>query len=66
VLETFWRGMAADGLIGADVDVDWLAATGAALGQAETYLLLTKITTWDVDAYRNWLETTWCRLAGTS
>ena len=64
VLEAFWRGMAADGLLPRSVDVDWLAVTGAAVGQAETYLVLTKVTDWDVDAYGAWLERTWRRLAG--
>lgn len=64
VLEAFWRRMAADGLLAPGIDVDWLAVTGAALGQAETFLVLTKVTDWDVDAYGDWLETTWRRLAG--
>lgn len=64
VLEGFWRRMVADDLLGPDVDVDWLAVTGAALGQAETYLVLSKVLDWDVDAYGHWLETTWRRLAG--
>jgi hypothetical protein len=31
---------------------------------AETYLLIRRTTAWDVDAYREWLVTTWRRLAG--
>ena len=66
VLEAFWRQMAADELLTSDVDVDWLAVTGAALGQAETYLVLSRVVDWDVDTYGDWLETTWRRLAGVS
>jgi AcrR family transcriptional regulator len=66
VLEAFWRRMAADGLLTPDVDVDWLAVTGATLGQAETYLALTSVVDWGIDAYGDWLETTWRRLAGAS
>jgi hypothetical protein len=64
VLEGFWRRMEADGLLGPDVDIDWLAVTGATLGQAETYLTLAKVTHWDADTYAAWLETTWAHLAG--
>jgi AcrR family transcriptional regulator len=44
-------------------DLDWLASTGALLGQAETYLLLSRTTGWDVSTYETWLHTTWTRLA---
>lgn len=39
----FFRKLAADGLM-SDEHVDWGAETGAVLGQAETYLLLTSTT----------------------
>jgi AcrR family transcriptional regulator len=64
VLEGFWRRMESDGLLSPDVDIDWLAVTGATLGQAETYLTLAKVTHWDADTYAAWLETTWAHLAG--
>ncbi len=32
--------------------------------QAETYLLITRTTGWDLDAYQDWLELTFTRLAG--
>lgn len=57
----FFRKLAADGLISSD-NVEWLAETGAMLGQAETYLLLTRTTELD---YESWLVETWTRLAGT-
>jgi AcrR family transcriptional regulator len=59
----FFRKLAADGLI-APEDVDWVAQTGAVLGQAETYLLLTRTTAQTVEAYESWLVETWTRLAG--
>jgi hypothetical protein len=33
------------------------------LGAAETYLLITRLTNWDLDAYQDWLATTAARLA---
>lgn len=62
VLEDFWRTMATDGLLPDRCDIDWLASTGALLGQAETYLLITKTTPWDTGTYQAWLTTTWQRL----
>jgi type VI protein secretion system component VasK len=35
------------------------------LAAAETYLLFTRPTRWDLDAYQDWLATTWTRLAGS-
>jgi AcrR family transcriptional regulator len=66
VLERFWRAMAADGFLAPDIDVDWLAVTGAAIGQAEMYLVLVNVVDWDGDAYGDWLETTWRHLAGVA
>ncbi len=66
VLERFFRTMAADGLLGPDVDVDWLATTGAVVGQAETSLVVSRTVGWTGDRYRRWLETTWRQLAGVS
>ncbi|MBC3191143.1 TetR/AcrR family transcriptional regulator [Pseudonocardia sp. C8] len=62
-LDGFWRNMAADGLLPADAEIDWLADTGSVLGQAETYLLLDRTTGWDDQTYEAWLVTTWTRLA---
>jgi AcrR family transcriptional regulator len=66
ILERFFRSMAADGLLDPDVDVDWLATTGAVVGQAETYLLLSRSVGWTGARHRRWLETTWRHLAGVS
>jgi hypothetical protein len=41
------------------VDLDWLIDTTAILGAAETYLLITRLTS----AYQDWLTTTWTHLA---
>lgn len=61
-IDGFWRAMAADGLLPVDCDLDWLAETGAVLGQAETYLLLARTTDRDIAAYEAWLVATWTRL----
>ena len=61
-LADFWRRMDDDGLLPAGCDVGWLSDTGTLLAHAETYLLLTKTTGWDIPTYQAWLETTWQRL----
>jgi hypothetical protein len=59
----FWTGMADDGLLDPAIDLNWLTGTASILGAAETYLLITRLTGWDLDTYQNWLATTWTRLA---
>ena len=59
----FWTRMASDGLLDPRVDLDWLIDTTSILGGAETYLLITRLTGWDLDAYQGWLATTAARLA---
>ena len=61
-LHEFWRRAASDGLLPAGVDLDWLSETATLLAQADTYLLLRATAGWDVDAYQQWLTTTWRRL----
>ncbi len=46
------------------IDLEWLIDTMTILAAAETYLLITRLTRWDLDAYQDWLATTWTRLAG--
>jgi AcrR family transcriptional regulator len=58
-----WTRMAEDGLLDPRVDLDWLIDTTAILGAAETYLLITRLTSWDLDTYQDWLATTCARLA---
>jgi AcrR family transcriptional regulator len=59
----FWTGMADDGLLDPGLDLDWLIDTSTILASAETYLLITRLMGWDLDAYQDWLTTTVARLA---
>jgi AcrR family transcriptional regulator len=59
----FWTRMADDGLLDPALDLEWLIDTSAILAAAETYLLITRITGWDLDTYQDWLVTTGVRLA---
>lgn len=45
------------------VDLEWLIDTTTILAAAETYLLITRLTSWDLDTYEGWLATTSARLA---
>jgi AcrR family transcriptional regulator len=65
-LAEFWRRMAEDGLLPPHCDLAWLTDTATLLAHAETYLLLTKTTAWDIPTYQAWLETTWHRLIGSN
>ena len=58
--------MASDGMLPAGADVEWLIDTSAVLGAAETYLLVTRLSGWDLDQYEEWLAATWTRLAAAS
>jgi AcrR family transcriptional regulator len=62
----FWTRMAEDGLLDPRIDLGWLIDTSTILASAETYLLITRLTDWDLDAYQNWLVTTRARLAGVA
>ena len=64
--ELFWTAMASDGMLPAGADVEWLIDTSAVLGAAETYLLVTRMSGWDLDQYEQWLAATWTRLAAAS
>ena len=55
--------MAEDGLLDPGLDLDWLIDTSTILASAETYLLITRLMGWDLDAYQDWLTTTVARLA---
>ncbi len=59
----FWTRMADDGLLDPSIDLDWLIDTTTILAAAETYLLITRTTGWDLDTYEHWLATTWTRLS---
>jgi AcrR family transcriptional regulator len=57
-----WTRMADDGLLDAAIVLEWLIDTASLLGAAETYLLITRMTDWDLDGYERWLSRTWTRL----
>ena len=59
----FWTQMADDGLLDPAIDLDWLIDTAALLAAAETYLLITHMTSWDLDTYQKWLAATFTRLS---
>jgi len=59
----FWTRMAEDGLLDPAVDLAWLIDTASIVGAAETYLLITRMTGWDLDAYQDWLVTMLTRLS---
>jgi AcrR family transcriptional regulator len=59
----FWTKMADDGLLDPAVDLDWLIDTASLLAAAESYLLITRMTSWDLDTYQNWLAETFTRLS---
>jgi AcrR family transcriptional regulator len=58
-----WTRMAEDGLLDPAVDLAWLIDTASIVGAAETYLLITRMTGWDLDAYQDWLLTMLTRLS---
>jgi hypothetical protein len=58
--------MVDDGLLDPRVDLDWLIDTTTILAAPETYLLITRLTSWDLDTYQDWLATTCARLAGVA
>ena len=59
----FWTQLAADGLLDPAAGLAWLIDTGSIVGAAETYLLITRLTGWDLDAYESWLIAVWTRLS---
>jgi AcrR family transcriptional regulator len=59
----FWTRMADDGLLDPQVDLAWLIDTASILAAAETYLLVTRMTSWDLDTYQSWLAATLTRLS---
>jgi AcrR family transcriptional regulator len=65
-LGEFWQRIADDRLLPRDCDVDWLTETASLLAQADTYLLLTKTTSWNIAEFQAWLETSWLRLVTAS
>jgi AcrR family transcriptional regulator len=60
--EVFCTKLADDGLLPAGIDLTWLTDTTTVLVAAETYLLVTRMLGWDLDAYEAWVAATWTRL----
>jgi hypothetical protein len=54
--------MAEDGLLDPAADLPWLIDTSNVLAAAETYLLITRTTGWDLDGYERWLTRTFSQL----
>jgi AcrR family transcriptional regulator len=61
----FWTRMAEDGLLGPAADLTWLIDTTSILAAAETYLLITRTTGWDLDEYERWLIRTFSQLTAS-
>lgn len=61
-----WTRMADDGLLDRAIDLDWIVDTASVLAGAETYLLVTRMTGWDLDTYENWLVRTLARLVSVT
>jgi AcrR family transcriptional regulator len=60
--EVFWTRLAEDGLLPDGADLGWLIDTASVVSAAETYLLVTRMFGWGLDAYQEWLELTLSRL----
>jgi hypothetical protein len=60
--EVFCTRLADDGLLPPGTDLAWLIDTSAVLVAAETYLLVTRMLGWDLDAYEAWVAVTLTRL----
>jgi AcrR family transcriptional regulator len=54
--------LADDGLLPPGIDLTWLIDTTTVLVAAETYLLVTRMLGWDLDAYETWVAATLTRL----
>jgi AcrR family transcriptional regulator len=65
-LREFWQRIHDDGLLPPAVDLEWLTDTATLMAHAETFLLIRKTSGWDRDTYRDWLVSTWHRLATAS
>ena len=50
--EVTWTRLAGDGLLPPGTDLTWLIDTAAIMASAETYLLVSRMLHWDLDAYQ--------------
>lgn len=62
LLRQFFTALHDDGLLPANLDLDWLSDTAGVLSHAKTYLLVRETLGWTVEQYRAWLRTTLHRL----
>jgi AcrR family transcriptional regulator len=60
----FWRQAQADRLLASGADVEWLGATSAVVGAADTWVHIARTMGWTVPIYTAWLRTTMRHLAG--
>ena len=60
--EVLWTKLADDGLLPPGTDLTWLIDTASVIAAAETYLLVTRMLGWDMDAYQAWVAATLTRL----
>jgi AcrR family transcriptional regulator len=61
----WWERLRSDGLIGTEIDLEWVIATSSLLGHADTYQLMTQTLRWDIDTYQRWLARTLMHFATT-
>lgn len=62
-VRAFWEKLRADGLMNAEADLEWVIATSALLGNAETYVHMTRTLGWTPSEYQRWRYRTWKYLA---
>jgi AcrR family transcriptional regulator len=65
-VRVFWQSAYDDGLLPRDCDLEWLVTTSSLLAHAETFVLADRTETWTRDRWREWIITTWHRLAMSS
>ena len=63
--EVFWTRLAEDELLPDGADLAWLVDTASVMLAAETYLLVTRMFGWGLDAYQEWLGLTLSRLVSS-
>ena len=64
-VRAFWEKVRADGLMDPGADLEWVITTSALLGNAETYLHMTRTIRWTPAEYEQWRRRTWLHLATT-
>lgn len=64
-VRVIWERLRADGLIGDEVDLEWVVATTGLMMAADTYHSIMRTLPWDEAAYGEWIARTWLHLATT-